>query len=81
MGQFLFGVLHPGVVLVEFGGVLLGAEDGGQGNLHRLHLLIVKILADNALLPLGDPTQVGGEDVSQLAQPLPVIGGLQLLLL
>ena len=81
MGQLLFRVFHPGVILVEFGGVLLGGQDGRQGDGNEPHVLVVKVLAFNALLTLDHTAQVGGEDVPQLAQPLPVIGGFQLLLL
>ena len=79
--QLLLGVFHPGVVLVEFRCVLLGGKDGGQRNLNGLHVLIVEILSLNHSLTLGDPVEVGDENVTQLPQPLPVIGGCQLLFL
>ena len=81
MGQLLFRILHPGVVLVEFGGVLLGGENGGDGNLDDLHIRVVKILAGDGGLSLDDLMNVGGDNVPQLPQPLPVIGGFQLFFL
>ena len=80
-GQLLLGVLHPGVVLVEFGGVLLGGEDGAEGDLNGGHVFVVEVLTEHLRLALLDAVEVGGEDVPQLAQPLPVQGGGQLLFL
>ena len=81
VGQLLLGVLHPGVILVEFRRILLGGEQGAQGDFHRRHVLIVEVLADDLGLPLGNPMNVGGQNVPQLAQTLPVIGSRQLLFL
>ena len=81
LGQLLLGGLHPGVVLIEFGGVLLGREDFRDGDLDEGHLLVVKILAFHGLFALADLVDIGGEDVAQLAKPLPVVGGGQLLFL
>ena len=74
-GQFLFRVFHPGVVLVEFRGVALGGQGGGQRNVDLPHIFVIKILAPHHCLALHHPVEVGGEDVPQLPQPLPVIGG------
>ena len=79
--QLLLRVFHPGVVLIILGGVLVGGENGGDGNVHRPHFLVVEVLALNAGLPLHDAVEVGREDVPQLAQTLPVVGGFQLLFL
>ena len=81
MGQLLLGVFHPGVVLIKLGCVLLGGENGGQGDVHHLHFLVVKVLAGDHRLALHHPVEVRRENVSQLPQPLPVIGSLQFLFL
>ena len=80
-GQLLLGVFHPAVVLIEFGGVLLGGEDGAQGNVNFLHVLVVEVFTADGGLTLLNPMDVGGENISQLPQPLPVQGGRQLLFL
>ena len=42
-----------------------------------LHFLVVKVLTLHHRLALDDSMDVGGEDVAQLAQTLPVVGGFQ----
>ena len=81
MGQLLLGVFHPVVVFVEFRRVLLGGEGFVEGDLNALHLLVVKILTFQHFLAPGNGVDVGGDDVTQLAQPLPVQSCRQLLLL
>ena len=81
MGQLLLGVFHPGVVLIILGGVLLGGQQGRQGHGNDFHVRVVEVLHLHLGLALFHPVDVGGEDVPQLPQPLPVIGGSQLLLL
>ena len=81
MGQLLLRVLHPGIVLIELRGILLGGENGGDGDLNDLHILIVEILCFQSGLALDDPVNIGRDDIAQLPQPLPVIGGCQLLFL
>ena len=75
--QFLLSGLHPGVILVKLRRVLLGGQDGRNGNRNGLHLLIIKILAHKHRLALDNLMDIGSNDIAQLAQPLPVEGGLQ----
>ena len=76
--QHLFGVLGLGVVLVELGGVLLGRQGGRQGNVDFLHVRVVEIHRRQTGLAPGDGVEVGRDDIAQLPQPLPVVGGSQL---
>ena len=75
------GIFHPAVVLVELGGVLLGGEEGAQGNVNFLHVLVIEVLAADGSLSLLNPVDIGGENIPQLPQPFPVQGGCQLLFL
>ena len=43
-GQLLFRIFHAGIILIEFGRVLLGGQNGGQGNLDGFHILVIEIL-------------------------------------
>ena len=69
------------VVLVVFGRVLLGREGHVQGDLDLLHIRVVEVHGGEPRLAPLHAVQVGGDDVPQLAQALPVVGGRQLLLL
>ena len=77
--QHLFGVLGLGVVLVELGGVLLGRQGGRQWDVDFLHVRVVEIHRRQTGLATGDGVEVGRDDIAQLPQPFPVIGGGQLL--
>ena len=74
-------MLGLGVVLVVFGGVLLGGEGHVQGDLDLPHLRVIEIRGDQPGLSPLNAVEVGADDVPQLPQTLPVVGGLQLLFL
>ena len=79
LGQHPLGRLGPVVVLVELGGVLLGRELGGEGNVDLPHLRVVEVHGGEPRLSPGHGVEVGGDDVAQLPQALPVGGGGDLL--
>ena len=69
------------VLLVVLGGVLLGGEKGVQGDVDLSALRVVEVhRAQPGHAPL-HLIEVRGQDVPQLAQALPVMGGSQLLFL
>ena len=80
-GQLFLRILHTGVVLVELRRILVGGQKRRNGNVDFLHFLIVEILCPQNSLALGDSVHIGSDNIAQLAEPLPVIGGLQLFFL
>ena len=60
---------------------MLGGQQRRQGNLDGFHFFIVKILCLQGRLPFGDAVDIGGDDVTQLPQPFPVVGLGQLFFL
>ena len=81
VGQFFLRIFHTGVILVEFCRILLGGQNRGNGNFDDGHILVIKILGLQHRFALFDGVDVGRDDVPQLPQPLPVVGGFQFLLL
>ena len=69
------------VLFIIFSRVLLGRKGHVQGNLYLLHLWIVEIHGAEPCLPPLYLVQICRDNIPQAAQPLPVKGGLQLLLL
>ena len=81
LGQHLLGGLGLVVLFIILGGVLLWGEQRVQADVHLCPLRVIKVHSTKTPHPLVHLVEVGGEDIPQLPQPLPILGGLQLLLL
>ena len=80
-GQHLFCRFRLVVFLIILRRVLLGGEQGVQFDLHLAPLRVIKIHGPQRGHAALHGVKVRGNDVPELAQPLPVLGGLQLPLL
>ena len=81
LGQHLLGGLGLVILFIVLGGVLLWGEQRVQADVHLCPLRVIKVRSTQTPHSPVHLVEVGGEDIPQLPQPLPVLGGLQLLLL
>lgn len=80
-GQTGLRSLGLGVALEVLGRVLLGSQQGVQGNVHLPALRVVIVLRPEDPLPPLHAVEIGGDELPEYPQPVPVLGLGVLLLL